>query len=340
MSTNQDQALTVREEVGQSAALAEREPEDIIARASRRATELSKVVEAKGLFQMFGIKKHLVAEAWETVLALHEVDPLIEWTKPIDINGEPLTNDGREIAAYKARAIIVDNGREIASGEMTCGMDEYPTQSKEGFAKHRAAMSAAETWAVAKAARHKFAWVVTLAGYEPTPAAEMEGVAPAHDDYGTCEKHGVAYFKSKNMRSPAHKTDDGGWCNKPEEARVSGPDEAYDQDGQVETRTPQQAAAGAKDVKGIKNGGGFMEYVNARWPGHSQQEILSCLNAEKISDLAWTDKKVSGYIATMIGFWGKGEFDEDGVVQGPETEPAQEEAPAEDAEMEAAQTAP
>jgi hypothetical protein len=323
--TDQDRTLAVREEVGQPAVLAEREPEDIIAWASRRATELSKVVESKGLFQMFGIKKHLVAEAWETVLALHEVDPLIEWTKPIDINGEPLTNDGRKIAGYKARAIIVQNGREIASGEMTCGMDEYPTQSKEGFAKHRAAMSAAETWAVAKAARHKFAWVVTLAGYEPTPAAEMEGVVVAHGDYGTCEKHGVPYFQSKNMRSPAHKADDGGWCNKPEEAPVTGPDRAYDQDGQIETRSPQQAAAGVKDVKGIKNGGDFMVYVNSRWAGHNQTDILGCLNVKKISDMTFTPKNVSGYVATLVGFWGEGDGADDGVIQELETEPTEEE---------------
>jgi hypothetical protein len=126
-------------------------------------------------------------------------------------------------------------------------------------------------------------------------------------------------------------------------ARIDGPDRAYDENGQVETRSPHQAAAGAKDLKGIKNGGDFMEYVNARWPGHNQQDILGCLNVQKISDLTWTGKNVSGYIATLIGFWGTGEFDEDGVIQEPEAQPPEEDDPAagapEDAEEEAAQKA-
>ncbi len=105
-------------------------------------------------------------------------------------------------------------------------------------------------------------------------------------------------------------------------ARIDGPDRAYDQDGQVETRTPQQAAS---DLKGIKNGADFMGYVNARWPGHSQLDIMGCLGVKKISDLKFTPKGVSGYVATLIGFWGTGKFDEDGVVQDPATEPTQEE---------------
>ncbi len=104
--------------------------------------------------------------------------------------------------------------------------------------------------------------------------------------------------------------------------RTDGPERAYDADGQVEKRTPQQAAA---DVKGIKNGAQFMAYVNARWPGHNQTDIMGCLNVKKISDLTFTGKNVSGYVATLIGFWGTGEFDEDGVVQESATEPTQEE---------------
>jgi hypothetical protein len=40
---------------------------------------------------------------------------------------------------------------------------------------------------------------------------------------GTCPTHRVDYFQSANMRSPAHKTDDGGWCNKPTAAPRNAP---------------------------------------------------------------------------------------------------------------------
>jgi hypothetical protein len=67
----------------------------------------------------------------------------------------------------------VKNGEVISTGEMPCGFDDFPSKGKTGIAQHRACVSAAETWAIAKAGRDKYAWVVTLAGYAPTPANEM-----------------------------------------------------------------------------------------------------------------------------------------------------------------------
>lgn len=37
-------------------------------------------------------------------------------------------------------------------------------------------------------------------------------------EYGVCDIHNVPYFKSPKMRSPAHRTEDGGWCNAPKSA--------------------------------------------------------------------------------------------------------------------------
>jgi len=56
---------------------------------------------------------------------------------------------------------------------MPCGYDDFPCRGKSGVAKMRACKSTAQTWAGAKAARTKYAWIVTLAGYSPTPAEEM-----------------------------------------------------------------------------------------------------------------------------------------------------------------------
>lgn len=36
-------------------------------------------------------------------------------------------------------------------------------------------------------------------------------------EHGICSEHGVPYFMTSNMRSAAHRTDNGGWCNKPAE---------------------------------------------------------------------------------------------------------------------------
>jgi hypothetical protein len=358
MSTNQDQVLAVREE----AALA-RKPREVIADAKEQADALMEIVNDRKLFAVIDGEPYLEAEAWEIICAFNNVAPDVAYVLAIQ-------GPSGETVAYEAKVNLLDirTGALRGSGVAECSLDAPSTKGREGRDKDKAAKSTAQTWAISKAARLAFSWVAVLAGFQPTPASEMKG-SGSQTDHGTCGEHGVRYFQSKNMRSPAHKTDDGEWCNKPEEDRepvapraasrpprraqngplrhsndpITGPDTAYDQDGEVETRSPQQAAAGAKDVKGIKNGGDFMEYVNARWPGHNQQDILGCLNVQKISDLEFKPKKVSGYAATLIGFWGTGEFDEDGVIQEPEAEPAQEEGAdvtSEDAEEAAAQTAP
>lgn len=110
----------------------------------------------------------------------------------------------------------------------------------------------------------------------------------------------------------------------PEEAdsgRQRQPTPQRSQNGHAGTNQPRQAAV-AK-VKDIKNGGDFMVYVNARWPGHSQQDILGCLNVTEISDMTWTPKQVSGYLATLVGFWGQGGEDGDPAAN---EQPAQEDS--------------
>ena len=72
---------------------------------------------------------------------------------------------------YIAKVNITKDGAVVASGIMPCGFDDFPCRGKDGTAKHKAAMSAAQTWAGAKAARMRYAWVAVLAGFEPTPAA-------------------------------------------------------------------------------------------------------------------------------------------------------------------------
>jgi len=193
-------------------------PAETVQIATEIANRLSDIVEQKKLYKMIGDKKHLVAEAWETVIALDNAHPLIEWVEPIEAGGE--------IVAYKARAIVVKNGETIASGEMVCGLEEFPTQGKQGYAKHRAAMSAAETWAIAKAGRTKYAWIVTLADYAPTPAEEMQGTpasSPSKGEYW-CAEHQTEWFKRGKMRHYAHPLGDGEpWCDMPSESKSKAP---------------------------------------------------------------------------------------------------------------------
>jgi hypothetical protein len=199
--------------------MARPDPNEMVAYATQIADALNGVIEGQGLFTIINGKKHVRAEGWETVISLDMAVPIIEWVRPIVENGETI--------AYEARAVIKKNGLTVAAGEMECGMDEFPTRGQQGRGKHRAAKSAAQTWAVAKAARTKYAWIVALAGYSGTPAHEMQssdaveprqesrGVAPAQSNgQHFCAEHGTDFFKRGRMRGYAHPVaDTGKWHN-------------------------------------------------------------------------------------------------------------------------------
>jgi len=160
---------------GATAIAIEPTPADVIAQATARADALSGVVEKQGLYATISGKKHLLAEAWQTVSALNHCHNETEWVRPI-------RDDDEEITGFLAKVNLVDaNGTIIGSGIMPCGYDDFPCLGKRGTGRDRAAMSAAQTWAGSKAARQTFAWVVTLAGYSPTPRDEMleDGGKPA-----------------------------------------------------------------------------------------------------------------------------------------------------------------
>lgn len=150
-------------------------PQEVMAQATEQANALIEVVEKQHLYQKIGTKRYLEAEAWETILAYNQANPVPEWVRP-------MTDQEGHVTGYIARVNIIKKGQVIAAGEMPCGFDDFPCRGKEGTAKHKAAMSAAQTWALSKAARMKYAWVVVLAGFQPTPAEEVvqdEGPAVA-----------------------------------------------------------------------------------------------------------------------------------------------------------------
>lgn len=52
----------------------------------------------------------------------------------------------------------------------------------------------------------------------PAPRRESAPGPLADTGLGICAKHGVPYFKTPRMKTPAHRTSEGGWCSKPTRA--------------------------------------------------------------------------------------------------------------------------
>ena len=135
-------------------------------RAGHLASRMAELIEQKHLYQVIGKKKHVLVEAWETIIGLDRATPRVDAVDNIEENGL--------LVAYRATVSIWKDGAEVSNGIMECGLeDEFVTQRATGRGKNRAAQSAAQTWALAKAARMRYAWVIVMAGYAPTPAEEM-----------------------------------------------------------------------------------------------------------------------------------------------------------------------
>ena len=189
-------------------------PSDVVAQAITQANALMDIVMKRELFTQIGSKKFLQAEAWQIISSFNETAWVTDWVRPIEVKGE--------ILAYEAKVNLVKRGEVVGAAIMSCGLDDDVCKSRIGWDKNKTAISAAETWAGAKASRMKFAWVAVLAGFAPTPAEEMidqkEGeraekrrAAKEEAPIGLCPIHTVGLVHRVGV-SKAGKPYDGHFC--------------------------------------------------------------------------------------------------------------------------------
>jgi hypothetical protein len=136
-------------------------PEAILEKASHQASLLRDVVEKCKLVSTISGRKYVKVEGWCTLAKFQNARPKIEAV------------ESREDGSYLAWASIVDgNGDVICRAAAECGRDEPTWMSRPAFARS----SMAQTRATGKACRIAYAWIMAMAGYETTPAEEMDGV--------------------------------------------------------------------------------------------------------------------------------------------------------------------
>ena len=138
-------------------------PLALIRQATDVATELAKIIQSRKLFTSIGGKRFVNVEGWTTLGAMLGILPREDSVTRLE--------DGSYEAAVSL--IRVSDGAVIGHGSALCGMDEKTWASRPNYARR----SMAITRATGKAFRLGFSWIMTLAGYEPTPAEEMEGVS-------------------------------------------------------------------------------------------------------------------------------------------------------------------
>jgi hypothetical protein len=111
-------------------------------------------------------KWHVLVEGWQTCGAMLGVVSVCEWTRPVE--------DG-----WEARVVVRTlDGREIGAAEAQC----LSTEGKPwNTAKGHAIRSMAQTRATSKALGSVLRFVITLAGYEGTPAEEAQAGMPTEE---------------------------------------------------------------------------------------------------------------------------------------------------------------
>jgi hypothetical protein len=149
----------------ESAQLAmQRAPEIVLQEAAKAAQALRDVIERKPTKCVINGKTFLQFEDWQTLGRFYGVTVAARATTYIE--------QGR-VRGYECHAeAIRADGQVISAAQAMCLDDEAKWSDKPLFQLR----SMAQTRAQAKALRNVLAWVVVMAGYNPTPAEEMDGV--------------------------------------------------------------------------------------------------------------------------------------------------------------------
>lgn len=136
-------------------------PSDIMA----FATNLKELIVQNRLFTNIKGKNYVNVEGWQIAGAFTGVIPIVESVQSLSQGN---------VYKYRAEVSLCDrDGNKVGYGVAICTNKE---KGKEAFDEYAVA-SMAQTRAVGKAFRMKIGWLLKIAGYETTPAEEMDAIA-------------------------------------------------------------------------------------------------------------------------------------------------------------------
>jgi len=150
------------EEEKEEIAVAERAPSEALPEVIKSAVEystiLKDIIERQKLYVKIKDRKHVTIEGWQVLGALLKCTPRIVSVREI-------------LGGFEAEAEIVNiDGKVLSRAVARCTRNEKNWQNRDEYA----ILSMSQTRAVAKAYRLGFSWILSLAGYEPLPAEEVD----------------------------------------------------------------------------------------------------------------------------------------------------------------------
>jgi hypothetical protein len=138
-------------------------PAALVSGAAEMAHELAAVINKQKLFTVIQGKKFVGVEGWTTLATMLGVTAR-----------EVATTEKDGIYTAIVELVRMSDGACISRASAECG-DEKPWNTRPKYARR----SMAQTRATGKACRLAFSWIMSLAGYEVTPAEEMTPIIEA-----------------------------------------------------------------------------------------------------------------------------------------------------------------
>lgn len=152
-----EEALVVAEQPPPASLFRTDDPSEVVMRATAVAASLRDVISKQGLISNISGKQYPKCEAWTLCGTMLGIFPVLVWTRPLEEGWE---------ARVEART---RDGAIVGAAEAECLRTERNWANRDDFALR----SMAQTRATAKALRMPLGFIMTLAGYEPTPSEEM-----------------------------------------------------------------------------------------------------------------------------------------------------------------------
>lgn len=144
------------------------DPVEIVEKATAVAKSLASVIKDRKLYNNIQGREHVRVEGWTLLGSMLGVFPVLAWSRPVEHGWE---------ARVEART---KDGSIVGASEAECLRTEKTWATRDDYAIR----SMAQTRATSKALRLPLGFVMTLAGYDPTPLEEMPRDDEERQGYG------------------------------------------------------------------------------------------------------------------------------------------------------------
>jgi len=154
-----DEVVEGKVEIVKLGAIEATSPNDVVVRATGMAKTLADIITSRKLYTTINGKKYVQVEGWSTLGAMMGVLP-----REVEV----LERENGDFEAT-VELIRTSDCAVVGRASSIVSSDEKLWKTRERYARR----SMAVTRATGKAYRLGFSWIMSLAGYEPTPAEEM-----------------------------------------------------------------------------------------------------------------------------------------------------------------------